>query len=101
MEIWLNSPEFSKFKKHLQDSNGIPIGRAHDNSMLDTIIYVVEQLDGHKASLAANTIAEIYFHKLMKRLIYLCCLIRYCILLLICQISCSSMPSLFQIIEGI
>ena len=40
--------------------------------MLDKIVYEVEYLYGHKASLAANTISENLFHKLMNRGIYLC-----------------------------
>ena len=50
-------PEISQVTKRLRDSNGLPIGRAHDNPLLDTRIYEVEYADGHKASLAANTIA--------------------------------------------
>ena len=30
---------FSRVKKRLRYSNGIPIGRQHDNSILDTIVY--------------------------------------------------------------
>ena len=53
--------EFSKVKKCLWGENGIPIGRNHDNPILDTIVYEVEYPDGHKASLAANTISENLF----------------------------------------
>ena len=49
---------FSKETKCLQYENGIPIGRSHDNTMLYTRVYEVEYLDGHKASLAVNTITE-------------------------------------------
>ena len=52
------SAQFGKFTKRLRDANGLPIVVAHDNSMLDTIIYEVEYHDGHKASLTANTISK-------------------------------------------
>jgi hypothetical protein len=39
----------------------LPIGRANNNPILDTRMYKVEYPDGHKASLAANTIAENMF----------------------------------------
>ena len=45
----------------MRDANGIPIGRHHGNPMLDTRVYDIEYLDGHKESLAANTIAEYLF----------------------------------------
>ena len=54
-------PEFARVTTRLRDANGIPIGMANDNPILDTRIYEVEYLDGHKASLAANTIAENMF----------------------------------------
>jgi hypothetical protein len=65
MEIALprdgEGPEFARVTKRLRDANGIPIGTANDNPILDTRVYEVEYLDGHKASLAANTIAENLF----------------------------------------
>jgi hypothetical protein len=45
----------------LRDKDGLPIGRANNNPMLDTRMYQVEYSDGHKASLAANAIAENMF----------------------------------------
>ena len=54
-------PEFNKVKKRLRDANGIPIGRHHDNPMLDTRVYEFQDLDVHKALLAANNIAENLF----------------------------------------
>ena len=54
-------PELAHVVKRLRDKNGIPIGTANDNPMLDTRIYEVEYLDGHRAALAANTIAENMF----------------------------------------
>jgi hypothetical protein len=41
--------------------DGLPIGRANNNPILDTRMYEVEYPDGHKASLAANAIAENMF----------------------------------------
>ena len=65
MEIALprddEGPEFAKVTKRLRDANGLPIGTANDNPILDTRVYEVEYLDGHKASLAANAIAENMF----------------------------------------
>ena len=92
-------PDFSKLKKRLQDENGIPIYRTHENTMLDTRVYEVEYLDVHKESLAANTIAEIYFRNLIKGVIDLFCIMIWCIIVFMGQRPCSSTPSLFQIIE--
>ena len=65
MEIALprdgEGPEFAKVTKRLRDANGIPIGTANDNPILDTRLYEVEYADGYKASLAANAIAENMF----------------------------------------
>ena len=41
--------------------NGIPIGRHHDNPILDTRFYEVECLDVHKELLSTNTIAGYLF----------------------------------------
>ena len=57
---------FAKVTKRLRDANGLPIGVADDNPMLDTRIYEVEYLDGHKASLTANTIAQNLFAQVDK-----------------------------------
>ena len=65
MEIALprdsDGPEFARVKKRLRDMDGKPIGRAHDNPILDTRMYEVEYMDGHKAALSANVIAENLF----------------------------------------
>ena len=55
------SAQFAKVTKRLRDANGIPIGTAHDNPLLDSRIYEVEYLDGHKAAISANTIATNMF----------------------------------------
>ena len=53
--------EFARVTKRLRDANGIPIGTANDNPILDTRVYEVEYLDGHKASLSPNAIAKNLF----------------------------------------
>ena len=56
-----DGPEFARVTKRLRDKDGIPIGTANDNPILDSRIYEVEYLDGHRAALAANTIAANMF----------------------------------------
>ncbi len=56
-----DGPDYARITKRLRDKDGLPIGTANDNPILDTRIYEVEYLDGHKASLAANAIAENLF----------------------------------------
>jgi hypothetical protein len=56
-----DGPEFARVTKRLKDKDGLPIGRANNNPILDTRMYEVEYPDGHKASLAANAIAENMF----------------------------------------
>jgi hypothetical protein len=53
--------ELGRVTKHLRDKDGLPIGTANDNPILDTRVYEVEFPDGHKTSLAANAIAENLF----------------------------------------
>jgi hypothetical protein len=52
------APKFAQATKQLCDKNGNLIGKANDNPILDTRLYEVEYLDGHKAALSANTIAK-------------------------------------------
>ena len=54
-------PEFATVTKRLRDKDGLPIGKSNNNPILDTRMYEVEYKDGHKASLAANAIAENMF----------------------------------------
>ena len=61
LPIYGEGPEFSKVTKFMRYENSIPIVRHHDNPILDTIVYEVEYLDGHKASLSENTISENLF----------------------------------------
>jgi hypothetical protein len=56
-----NSPEFAMVTKRLRDKDGRPMGKSNDNPILDTRTHEVEHEDGHKASLAANAIAENMF----------------------------------------
>lgn len=53
--------QFGRVVKRLRDKDGLPIGTAHDNPILDTRLYEVEFQDGHKASMSANIIAENLF----------------------------------------
>ena len=53
--------EFGRVVKRMRDKDGLPIGTANDNPILDTRVYEVEFPDGHKAALAANIIAENLF----------------------------------------
>jgi hypothetical protein len=53
--------QYARVVKRLRDKDGLPIGTAHDNPILDSRIYEVEFQDGYKASLAANAIAENLF----------------------------------------
>ena len=53
--------QFGRVVKRLRDKDGLPIGTANDNPILDSRLYEVEFQDGYKTSLAANTIAENLF----------------------------------------
>ena len=53
--------EFARVTKRLKDANDLPIGTANENPILDTRVYQVEYVDGHKASLTANAIAQNMF----------------------------------------
>ena len=55
------SPAFAKVTKRLRKKDGLPIGRSHNNPILDSKMYDVYYKDRHKASLAANAVAEIMF----------------------------------------
>ena len=47
-------PDFASVTKPIKDANGLPIGTANENPRLDTIVYEVEYVDGHKSSLTVN-----------------------------------------------
>ena len=53
--------ELGRVVKRMRDKDGLPIGTANDNPILDTRLYEVEFPDGHKTALAANSIAENLF----------------------------------------
>jgi hypothetical protein len=57
----INGHKFARVTKRLKDKDGLPIGRANNNPILDIRMYKVEYPDGHKASLTANAIAENMF----------------------------------------
>ena len=42
-------PDFARVTKQLRDANGLFIGIADDNPLLDTSLYEVDYLDGYKA----------------------------------------------------
>ena len=48
-------PDFDRVTKRLKDENGLQIVTANENPILDTRVYEVKYVDGHKASLTANT----------------------------------------------
>jgi hypothetical protein len=52
------TPEFAKVTKRMKDAAGNPISAAHDNPTLDARSYKVEHLDGHKAAMSVNIVAE-------------------------------------------
>ena len=55
------NPQYAKVTKRLRDADGILIGTANENPILDSHMYEVEYQDGTTASLAANYIAENLF----------------------------------------
>ena len=54
-------PRLTRVTKQLKDANGLPIGLANKNPILDSRMYEVQYLDVEWASLAANNIAEDVF----------------------------------------
>ena len=56
-----DGPTFARVTKRLRNANGLPIGVANDNPILDTRMYKVEYPDGFKSSLSANVIAQNMF----------------------------------------
>ena len=51
-------PYLARVVKRFREKDVIPIGTANDNHILESRVYNVEYPDGHRASLAANDIAE-------------------------------------------
>ena len=54
-------PRLARVTKQLKDANGLPIGWANENPILDRRMYEVEYVDGEQTSLVANNIAENLF----------------------------------------
>ena len=50
--------QFAKVMKEVTDDEGVPIGKANNNPILDSRMFEVEYLDGTTEVLAANVIAE-------------------------------------------
>ena len=65
-------PDFASVTKRLKDANGLPIGTANENPILDTKLYGVEYVDGHKASLTAMLSIAIRFGSPYKVVTSLC-----------------------------
>ena len=55
------NPQYAEVIKRLRDADGIPIGTANENPILNSNMYEVEYQDGMRASLVANCIAENLF----------------------------------------
>ena len=53
--------QFARVVKRMRDKDGLPIGTANDNPIMDSRHYEVEFQDGYKTSMAANAIAENLF----------------------------------------
>ena len=48
----------------MRDADGRPIGKAHENPLLDTREYEVEFFDGHSEALSSNLIAKNLFSQI-------------------------------------
>lgn len=59
-------PVFGQVTKRLRGEDSKPIGRANQNSLLDTRKYKVEFVDGHKGTMFANQIAEAMYAQVDK-----------------------------------
>ena len=75
-------PYFARVTKRLKDANGLTIGTANENPILDTRVYEVEYVDRQKSSLTANVITQNTFsqvydkgnmHVLFDKIIDHCC----------------------------
>jgi hypothetical protein len=49
---------FGRVTKRLCHADGLPMGMAHENPLLDTREYDVKFMDGYSESLSANLIAQ-------------------------------------------
>ena len=59
--VGCDEPQFPKVTKRLKNSQGLAIGAAHENPILDSRNYVVGFMDGHEEALQKNLIAEYMF----------------------------------------
>ena len=53
-----DGPKFARVTKKLKEKDGLPIGTASENPILDTIIYEVEHAEKYKTTMAANAISN-------------------------------------------
>ncbi len=58
---WGDDLQYAKVTKRLREKDGIPIGTAHDNPILDTRMHEVEFGDGHTEAyvIAENMFAQV------------------------------------------
>ena len=59
-------PQYACISKHLNNANGLTIGKVSDNSILDTRMYNVEYADGKNSALSTNLITENMFKQIDK-----------------------------------
>ena len=59
----VDRPDFDKGAKRLRDKDRLPIFRAHNNTIMDTIMYDLEYKYGHKSLLVVNAISENMFNQ--------------------------------------
>ena len=57
----VEAPMLALIKKCLKDAQGLPVGVAHGNPMLDSRLYKVEFMYGHNTQLFTNQITENLF----------------------------------------
>lgn len=56
-----SEPQLARVTKRIRGDDGLPIGRAHNNPLLDSRMFEVEYLDGQKRAITANQIADNLF----------------------------------------
>lgn len=59
-----DEPEFTRVTKQIHDKNGISIGMAHSNQLLDSRLYEVDYSNDQRVVLAANLIAQCTFARI-------------------------------------
>ncbi len=59
-------PRIARVVKRSRGPDGLPIGTAHDNPLLDTRLYTVQFQDGYESAMTANQIAENLFAQVDK-----------------------------------